>query len=176
MAFIVETGAGLHTATSYVSLSYSNQYFALNPTSGWADLDNSVKEQALIDATAAIDLLYGQMYKGQPLTDEQALLFPRTSIRINKSQRVEAGSIPVQLKKAVCEVALKAVQGEDIYPDVNEASTLRSKSTTLDTLSKSVVYDTSPTNEMYTGFYKIDLILKPILDNGDAWMPPYLGR
>lgn len=178
MPFVVEDGTGLSNATSYTTVAEADAYFDGLGTS-WAATgeDTANKQVALNQATAALDLLYGQQYRGYPLTSVQALLFPRTVFTINGTQDVIG--IPVLLKKAVFETAVKYVNGDNIFPDLNEAAVVKSKSVTLGDLSKSVDYAEAGTREQLQGFYKIELLLKPLL-NGEAgedgWQPPYLGR
>lgn len=101
MTLIVEDGTGLPTANAYVDVAYVDSYFALRGGTAWAALTQEVKESSIVQATDYIDLRWGRLFAGQPLTEEQALAFPRT---------VFVG-VPEMLKKACCEYAVRASMG-----------------------------------------------------------------
>lgn len=178
MAFIVEDGTGLSNATTYCTVAEADAYFDGLGTAWLATGEGtSDKQLALNQASTALDLLYGQQYKGYPLTADQALLFPRTTFTINGTQDVRG--IPVHLKRAVFETALKYTVGENIFPDLNEAAVVKSKSIGIGDLTKTVDYAETGTREQLLGFYKIELLLKPLLTGEageDGYYPPYLGR
>ncbi|MCD8213264.1 MAG: hypothetical protein LUC34_04330 [Campylobacter sp.] len=96
---IVEDGTGLANADSYIGIDYADDYFSTRNVAEWANLPN--KEALLIKATDFIEVAYFSKWRGERLTLNQALAFPRDS-----------GGVPEKLKKAVCELALKASSGE----------------------------------------------------------------
>ena len=98
---IVEDGTGLSNADSFVSVAYADTYFSDRNITAWASLTN--KEALLIQATDYIEAVYSQSWKGTTLNDTQSLSFPR----IINDETV----YPDRLKKAVCELALKADSG-----------------------------------------------------------------
>jgi hypothetical protein len=160
MTLIVETGTNVANANSYCDLTFADNYFTLFNNSDWTG-DTTT---ALIQATASVDLLYGQRFQSTPLYYNQALLWPRYTLCINGSQIISAGTIPVQLKKAVCEIALLSLQGVDIFPKANTNSYLKQDIVKLGDLEFNSSYNTGPASESYEGFNKIDLILAPLLN------------
>ena len=98
---IVEDGTGLDNADSFVSVAYADTYFSDRNITAWTTLTN--KEALLIQATDYIEAVYSQAWKGTTLNDTQSLSFPR----IINDETV----YPDRLKKAVCELALKADSG-----------------------------------------------------------------
>ena len=101
----VEDGSGLIDADSYVSVSYCDTYFSDRLITEWIDItDVPTKEALLIRATDYIEQVYSQAWSGEPLMDTQALSFPRLI------DDVDVG-VPERLKKACCELALKANSG-----------------------------------------------------------------
>ena len=98
---IVEDGTGLSNADSFVSVAYADKYFSDRNITAWATLKS--KEALLIQATDYIEAVYSQAWKGTTLNETQSLSFPR--IIEYKT------AYPNRLKKAVCELALKADSG-----------------------------------------------------------------
>lgn len=97
MAIIATSGAA--NANSYVTITQANDYFAARFGAGaWTALSEASKEVALRHATRNLDL---QRYRGWPLTDTQALQFPRERGDWNS----ESG-IPQVVQDACCEEAL----------------------------------------------------------------------
>ena len=106
---VVEDGTGLSNADSFVSVDYADTYFTTRGVSAWASLTN--KEALLIKATDYIEAGYSESWKGVTLNDTQSLSFPRIID--------DATSYPDRLLKAVCELALKANDG-DLLVDVEQ--------------------------------------------------------
>lgn len=76
MALIVEDGTGLLTAESYVSVAdFKAYHLARGNGVEPSDLD---LERHLRLATEYIDLTWGHLVRGYPLTDGQALVWPNT--------------------------------------------------------------------------------------------------
>lgn len=114
---IVEDGTGLPNADSYVSIAEADQYFVDRPTHKlslvWTPLIDPLvippldpqilldnKTSALRIATEMLDNMYN--YKIKPLLDTQALKFPMLDTPI----------VPLNVKKAVIELAARAITGE----------------------------------------------------------------
>lgn len=106
---VVEDGTGLSNADSFVSVAYADTYFTTRGVSAWASLIN--KEALLIKATDYIEAVYSESWKGVTLNDTQSLSFPRI---------IDDSTVyPDRLLKAVCELALKANDG-DLLVDVEQ--------------------------------------------------------
>lgn len=104
MALIVESGAGLPDADSYVSVADCANYATKHGLNFTAD--ETAKEARLRRATQYIDAQY--VFKGEEQTDTQALAWPRTV----------ATGVPREIVAACCELACK--QG-DLWQDVDAA-------------------------------------------------------
>lgn len=173
MAFIVETGEGLEFATSYVSVEFADAYHSAYGNREWTGSDEE-KQVALNKASRAIDVMFGQRFASYPTyPDRQALLFPRSTFYINKLQTISSSSVPRLLKEAVCEVALLAIQDEDIYPNLAEGSGTKSEKMKLGDLEIAVEYDGTTSLEQLEGFYKVELLLAPLLSTGSIESGPY---
>lgn len=108
MALITEDGTGLDDAESYVSVADCTTYAANFGRTGWSALTvtDSQREAALRKATAYIDSRY--RFVGQPLTDTQALEWPRYDYAWPQKRIVDA----------CCELAIRALT-QDLYKDVD---------------------------------------------------------
>lgn len=107
MAFVVEDGTGLSSANSYADVAFADSYFAERNQAAWTGADN-VKTAALIQATDYIELRFSNLFFGEKKVASQALSFPRISDRF--------AEMPVSLKRACCEYALRAL-GAKLLPD-----------------------------------------------------------
>lgn len=168
---IVEDGTGLTTANAYVTVAEADAYFAADAS--WADVEDSLKETYIMQATQAVDLLFGERYMSYPSKYDQALLFPRVGFYNTQKQYIASNEVPKRLKNAVCEVAKVAQLGGNILPDRSLASTLISRSEELDGLKRSYTFakDASPSNETLQGFYKVELMLAPLLMEQGGYLP-----
>lgn len=174
MSFVTETGEGLSNATSYVSVAEADAYHEQFGNLDWPETDLeaedegaaiiALKELALNKATRAVDLLFGQRYASYPaFPTTQSLLFPRALFYINSYQPITNTSIPRLLKDAVAEIALMVFKGEEIYPDVSESRMITEQSVKIGDLQTSTKYAGTVTDENLQGFYKIELLLGPLL-------------
>ena len=174
MTMIVEDGSVVPNCNSYVTVAWADDYHTTYGNTDWTSItDTTQKELALINATQSIELLYGQRYLSLPLAHFplQNLLFPRFLMVINRIQVISSNSIPIQLKRAVAEVALKFINSEDIFPLPNTDNFLKSKDLEISGgPKKSVTWAKLPYTEELPGFNKIELILKPLLRQKNSSM------
>lgn len=117
-AFVVETGAGLATATSYVSADEANDYFEVNADAAadWFTLDDDKRELYLAWATRLLDQKTD--WKGYPATATQALRWPRTGVTTRDGVAIGSNVIPINLRQATAELARYLIandpsQGQD---------------------------------------------------------------
>lgn len=98
------------SADSYVTLAESDAYhLALGRETTWVDLDADVKEPALRKATIFLNSRY--TWRGARVTSTQALAWPRAGIVLD-GVSVSTLALPVPLKSACCELALKALTSD----------------------------------------------------------------
>lgn len=108
MAFVIEDGTGKADSNSYTSTTEADLYFSDRGITAWAGTPEE-KQAWLIQATDYIDGRFGGRFLGATQYTEapaQSLSFPRIGIAT-----VPAGTIPVNLKKACAEYALRAKSG-----------------------------------------------------------------
>ena len=142
MALIIEDGSGLTNAESYVDESYVNAYFLKRGNTEWDSIAN--KESRIVLAMDFIENNY--TYIGTKLVSTQSLSFPR----LIDSETV----YPIALKNALCELALKANNG-DLLQDTGK-TTIREKVGTLE-----VEYDAN--QDDLTSYNYVNKLLAPYL-------------
>lgn len=100
MAFVPEDGTGVPEANSYVDVDFADAYFADRNVTTWpvAGQQVAAKQGWLISATDYAEGRFGQRWIGLPKTSEQGLHFP-----------IEGeDEVPLELRKAICEYAIRA--------------------------------------------------------------------
>ena len=164
MALIVETGAGLSTADSYISLSDANDYHSSRGNTAWDDLDDvDEKEPALRRATDYMVQVYRTRWKGVRMQADQALDWPRSGVYSEpfmyggvgeQPYLVDDDVVPTEVARACAKLALKAANAE-LAPDLDRA-TKREKVGPLE-----VEYMDG--QAQYKRYREIDDMLKPFL-------------
>ena len=166
---IIEDGTGIADANSYIDITTADSYFEqfgldlINLSSGdtWADLTDDTKTIALANACESLDVLYGEKFRGELLTDTQALSFPRTPFYDGRGRQVTG--LPPAVPKAQCEIALLYLTGVDVFPGVNAEKFVKSKTESVDVFTDSVEYAGRREVETFPGFRKVELLLAPYL-------------
>ena len=130
MALIVETGAIIAGAESYVSAADATTYHSNRGNTAWTGTD-AVKEAALIRAAAHLDGYYCNRFKGLKVNPKsQPMQWPRNYVLID-GQAIDSDVIPQRIKDAQCELALIALSA-DLAPAVS-AGIKREKVDVLET-------------------------------------------
>lgn len=114
MSFVVETGTGSSTATSYATVDQYKQYWA---NRGTTISDTTATIQGRLNAaTEYIDISF--TFRGEKYTDDQALEWPRYGI-VDYAGNVEIDDciIPQKLIDATCYLAAQIANGALIPVD-----------------------------------------------------------
>tara|TARA_R110000803_G_scaffold28011_7_gene65092 strand:- start:1520 stop:2047 length:528 start_codon:yes stop_codon:yes gene_type:complete len=103
VAFVVETGAGLSTATSYLSVADFKTYHNDRGTD-WSTYGDPEIQSALIVAADYIDRRYS--YKGlRRLGRDQALEWPRIGSVDKYGQAIDGASVPPEITEPSADLA-----------------------------------------------------------------------
>ena len=164
MALIVEDGTIVTGAESYISVADADAYFLARGNAAWAALTPAAtKEAALRKATDYMTGRYGLRWKGERVSELQALDWPRLWCErrnvINGAFPLywDDTTVPVAVQRACAELAVRASAGE-LVPDVGA----QVKSETVGPIS--VVYaDGARQSDSYRA---IDAMLAPFLRGG----------
>lgn len=163
MAFLVEDGTGLASATSGASVTEADAYFTDRAVTAWTGT-TGVKQAALIRATDYIELRFALYFKGTmqfPLTP-QALSFPRLD-----ENGITTG-IPVAYKRAVFEYAVRALSSV-LAPDPTVSASglsLTSELHTIGPITDSFTYAKAGAGSapsLFKPYPAADRLLTPLL-------------
>lgn len=126
MALTVEDGTGVQGAVSYATTAYIDTYWTErtqdSQAATWAAATTPHKEGAAREATAFLDAQYGAYYKGIRKGYVQGLLWPRSDALDDAGYPLPA--IPEELKKAVAELAVRALSAR-LSPDAEHENAVK---------------------------------------------------
>ena len=152
MALIVEDGTGLSNAESYASVLDFQTYHA-NMGNDVTLLTDTTIEQLLRRSTQYMVAVYRQRWQGRRTLQTQALDFPRYDVFVD-GYSVLSNIVPLEIKYACCELALKANSGELLADQTQKV--IREKVDVIE-----VEYDkNSPAQTRYS---QIDAMLSTLL-------------
>lgn len=160
MALIVEDGAIVADAESYITVADADAYFTARGNAAWDALVTADKEAALRKATDYMTGRYGLRWKGVRVNELQALDWPRSGAYAN-GFLIDADVVPVAVQRACAELAVRA-SAADLAPDVGA----QVKSETVGPIS--VVYADGARQD--TAYKAIDAMLAAYL-NGSGQIP-----
>lgn len=171
MSFVLEDGTAPDGANSYLSVDDANTYcsdrgltFAASPT--------TLGEEALVRATAALDAMYRGRFPGYRTNGRsQSLEWPRTAAYDAEWNPIDNDEIPVEVKNAVAEMAVRELEAPgSMMPDLERGGQVRR----LKAGSVEVEYGSNSTAT--TTFQLIDGIMAPLLGAGTASFVGYAIR
>jgi len=126
ITLIEETGAGIHNANSYVSVTDANTFNNERPfATSWLAVGLEDKKRALIMATRLLDEhidWYGQSKRSHNLSlsqpNRQSLAWPRSGVSDPDKYSIDQDSIPDWLKNSTAEFArFLAAEDSTLDPD-----------------------------------------------------------
>jgi hypothetical protein len=140
MALVVETGTGSATAESFASVADADAYHTKFGNAGWAGTTGE-KEIALRRATRFIESSYSTRWTGERRTSAQALSWPRRWADTFDGFAINTDVVPVQVRDAVCEIALSALAGDVLTDQLPDTSgSVVSESVSVGPISVSTTY------------------------------------
>lgn len=159
MTLIVETGTGASNSESYISVADASTRHTAQGNAAWAAAaSDTVREQALRRATAAMEQFYRTRWSGDRVTSTQALSWPRYGVELDGFP-VAANIVPADVANACADLALRALS-EDLNADT-ERAIVREKTGPLET-----EWDRyAPQNKRFTA---VDQMLLAYLAGGGA--------
>lgn len=112
MTIVVEDGTIVATANSFASLDYADTYFSRHPHLDiqWGDLSGEKREIYLLWAAQQMSDLF--QWRGDIVSVEQTLSWPRKNVCDNEGRPVPSDSIPERIKQAQCEMAIYLSTGD----------------------------------------------------------------
>lgn len=155
---VVETGSIVTGANGYVTMEVCVAYCATRGLT-FVDSPSTAGEQAIIRATAYIDGKYRAKFPGYRTSGRtQSLEWPRTAAYDYEGIVIATTDIPIELKNAVCEAAVRelATPGT-MAPDLDRGGDIRS------VRAGSVSIDFGPQATVETHWTVISQILSSLL-------------
>lgn len=117
MAFTLEDGTGVEDANAYIDEAFADDHHTDRGNTAWAAGASGDKQAAIIRATDYVDKRFGQKFRGFKESRSQGLEWPRLSAFDNDDYLFNStDAIPRQLKRAVAEYALIALQLGALLP------------------------------------------------------------
>lgn len=163
MTLIVEDGSNVAGSESYESVTNADTYHSNRGNTAWAALATPAKEQALRKATDYMGQAYRTRWAGYRTHSTQSLDWPRSLVEIKDTNYigtyVDQDSVPDEIKKACCELALMSLDGS-LAPNVERETASESVG------EISVSYFQGSTQ--HTVYRAIDLMIKPYLRNSGS--------
>lgn len=133
---IVEDGTGVPDAQAYFDAAFVTDYndnHDHDPAWGAADL--AAQEVAIRRGTAYVTRAYRNMWPGTRTYQTQGLPFPRTGIVDPDNFSISSTTIPLAVKQACAEAALRAVAGTSLLVDEAGGQNLIAESIQIDTIA-----------------------------------------
>ena len=167
MAFVVETGAGLSNANSYLSEADADSYHADHSGStDWSGASSSDKQKALRLATQYLDTKYDGRWKGVRTSESQSLAWPRYNVSDSDGYTYDSDDLPQKLKDATAELALKVIEGDTLLDDLTDSGTIKKSRVKVDTIEEEIEYlgGNSPVKK----YMLIDHLIKQLIQSSDV--------
>lgn len=161
MPFIVEDGTGLVDANAYISIEFADQYFQERGVTAWTGTSDQ-KQAYIIRATDYVEGRFAHKFTSSPLTTLQALSFPRSST-----------GMPVQLKRAVAEYAVRAIAGklasDPVVSDSGaKVSSYRSKLGPLEEETQYATEGLGAEVKLFKPYPEADMLLRSLMNTSKS--------
>jgi hypothetical protein len=191
MALIVEDGTIVANADSWVTLAFVTDHHTKRGNTRWTvgGVSDATREQCIIRAVDYIDKRFGAWFRGRKYSSQQTLSWPRAGARDNSGFLLNA-VIPIQLKRATAEYALRALIYNVLAPDaplpvptqsqVDGASSgttsasgaVKSLSQKVGPIEETVSYATADeqNSNRSTGTTQVDDWVIPTYPEADLWL------
>ena len=137
--FVVETGTGSATATSYLSVEELKQLWENVGYSIGTTTDEQFT-QFLNKATLVLDAQYGTLWPGTRDSTTQALDWPREDAEYVDGTDIEDDVIPIEVRRAVSELVYADVNGTNLQPTLDSRGTISRESVRVDVIETTTTY------------------------------------
>lgn len=165
MSLIVETGAIVAGAESYISVTDASAFHLARGDNTWATITTAQMEEALRRATDYMVQVYRWRWHGSRRSSSQPLDWPRDLVPLMDSpieSYVANDTVPNEVKSACAMLALRAAAGE-LLADQSRTKT----SVTVGPISTTY----APGSSQAIKYAAIDALLRPYLTSGSGQIP-----
>ncbi len=108
MTLTVEDGSIVADANSYATLEFVNDYHTERGNTAWTGSD-AAKEAAIIRATEFLD--YSFAWKGEIVSDDQGMRWPRKCVKDRDGREIATDAIPTPILRALAELSILSLAG-----------------------------------------------------------------
>jgi len=168
MALVVETGAVVSGANTFIDVAYVDSYCDLvgSDRSTWDSITTEQREAAIVRAARHHEARYGQEYYGYRKQKNQPMSWPRHNVPGLDGHLVASDTVPDRVKWAQAELALRTAGGTLLLVDVSPESTasLTMKKRKVGDLETEDRYESSSSNQVQYRY--VDELLEPFLIGG----------
>lgn len=176
MAIVIETGAIVAGANSYVSLVDVDAWFLQRELTDWTAASSGVKEAAIVIGQMAMDAKYQSLYFGYPVSRSQNMAWPRSRTPYDKDNVLATREplidrngfewaiteIPTAVKNAAYEAIRVEFEGTFTPTTLSRDDYIQTK--TLDVLS-TTWFNSAPAIKTHL---LVDQLLYPVSDSGST--------
>ena len=167
MAFVVEDGSGMSSATSYISVADADSFATEVGLTSWTGT-NGAKETALIKAQRFLTQLYRGQWKGERIASTQALDWPRNGVYDADGYLLTSTTVPSAVKEAQVELAVRALTAGLISDVATTDAGIASEASSVGGVSYSVTFTGSKATQAQ--YPVVNLLLAPYLRGGTEVM------
>lgn len=165
----VETGTGLPTADSYLSVADADTYWSTHGSpADWISAEDTDKETALRLATQNLEARFLTIWSGRRVYQGQALAWPRYGVRDADGFPIFATTIPARLQYATAEMALRVLQmtaaGTSVMPDMDTPGSVRSESVKIGPIETATTY--AGPKQQQPIYSIVDALLRDLIRGG----------
>lgn len=135
---IVEDGSIVPDADSLVDLAFADAYADARFNIQWEQTAD--KEASLVLGTSWILNRNRGNWKGYIVDPTQPLAWPRMGVIDADGREIAINEIPVQLKQAIVEAAIRFGRGDDLDADPTSAGTVKSTRVRVGPIEEAITY------------------------------------
>lgn len=159
MALVIETGAVVPGANSWVTLAEIDAYHTARGTAGWiAIIADPTREVFALKAAQQMEVRYRTMWHGKKAGGSQPMSWPRINVYDEDGYEIPINTVPQLVKNAQCEVAELIRAGSSLVQAEVSASQASVSSESVGPISISYGRST----QMVSYFPFVDEMLAPL--------------
>lgn len=171
-SFVVETGAGLPTANTYISVDDADAYLRNSgrKTGAWDTAGHEGKEAALVKAWIYMLARWQTRWKGFPTNEDQAGDWPQRDQLKKSGHAFASDEIPPEVQNCQIEYALiEATTPNSLFPNPEYDDTNRAvvaKTDKVDVLTETRQYDSRRNPVTFRKFPLADHLISHLVIGG----------
>ncbi len=161
MELVVETGAGIPNANSWVDLDFADLYHASLGNKAWANASGEDRTALLLKATLSVIVpRYAGRWKGEIAFESQSLPWPRRWYHDDEDRWVSAAFVPSEVQFLQCEVALNMLENPDFDKPKERGIVISSEK--IGPITTTLQYDPKAPEALSSP--KVSRLARPLLD------------